>query len=191
MRGLGVQTVFLFLRQGGLSPANLVCVLPCSAVCREGVDIQDAYKLLAPTLGNKAASIVFALALLASGQNSTVTGTLAGQVVMEGFLHLKMKPIWRRLLTRSLAVVPAVIVAAVMGDKAVGQLLVISQVILSMQLSFAVFPLVQFTSMRKYTGRYANSIFTSIVAVLVALLIAGLNVYLLVAVMRDPTSMTH
>ena len=102
---------------------------------------------------------------------------------------MKMKPIWRRLLTRSIAVVPAVIVAAVMGDKAVGQLLVISQVILSMQLSFAVFPLVQFTSLKKYTGRYANSIFTSVVAVLVALLIAGLNVYLLVSVMRDPSLM--
>lgn len=110
---------------------------------------------------------------------------------VQGFLHLKMKPVLRRLLTRGLAVVPAVIVAAVMGDKAVGQLLVISQVILSMQLSFAVFPLVQFTSMKKYAGRYANSTFTSIVAVLVALLIAGLNAYLLIAVMRDPTSMTH
>lgn len=104
---------------------------------------------------------------------------------------MKMKPIWRRLLTRSIAVVPAVIVAAVMGDKAVGQLLVISQVILSMQLSFAVFPLVHFTSLKKYAGRYASSIFTSVVAVVVAVIIAGLNMYLLVSVLKDPSSMTH
>eukprot|EP00882_Tetradesmus_deserticola_P002051 GHRQ01002198.1.p2 GENE.GHRQ01002198.1~~GHRQ01002198.1.p2 ORF type:complete len:501 (+),score=240.95 GHRQ01002198.1:197-1699(+) len=156
---------------------------------REGVDIQDAYKLLSPTLGARAASIVFALALLASGQNSTITGTLAGQVVMEGFLQIKMRPVLRRLLTRGLAVIPAVIVAAVMGDKAVGQLLVISQVVLSMQLSFAVFPLVHFTSMRKFTGRYANSVAVSVVAVLVAVLIAGLNIYLLISVLRDPGSL--
>ncbi|WIA15564.1 hypothetical protein OEZ86_004166 [Tetradesmus obliquus] len=157
---------------------------------REGVDISDAYKLLSPSLGARGASIIFALALLASGQNSTVTGTLAGQVVMEGFLQMKMKPVMRRLLTRALAVIPAVIVAAVMGDKAVGQLLVISQVVLSMQLSFAVLPLVHFTSSAKFTGRYANSLATSIAAVLTALLIAGLNGYLLVSVLRDPGSLS-
>lgn len=102
---------------------------------------------------------------------------------------MKMKPVYRRLLTRCLAVIPAVIVAAVMGNKAVGQLLVISQVVLSMQLSFAVFPLVHFTSLKKYAGRYANSVFTSVLAVFVALVIAGLNSYLLISIMKDPSSM--
>lgn len=157
---------------------------------RRSVDIQDAYKLLSPTLGAKAASVIFALALLASGQNSTITGTLAGQVVMEGFLDLKMKPVLRRIVTRAVAVVPALVVAAAMGDKAVGQLLVISQVVLSMQLPFAVFPLVQFTSAKKYTGRYANGYVTSACAVLAAMLIAGLNVYLLISVMRDPKALS-
>lgn len=107
-----------------------------------------------------------------------------------GFLDLKMRPVLRRLLTRAVAVLPALIVAVVMGDKAVGQLLVISQVILSMQLPFAVFPLVHFTSMRKYTGRYANGYVSSAFAVVAALLIAGLNVYLLISVMRDPTALS-
>eukprot|EP00775_Hariotina_reticulata_P004879 gene4879-5124_t len=151
---------------------------------REEVDIHSAYQLLAPSLGAKAASIIFALALLASGQNSTITGTLAGQVVMEGFLRFKMKPVLRRLLTRSVAVVPAVVVASVAGDRAVGKLLVISQVILSMQLSFAVFPLVHFTSLKKFSGKYANGKITTGVAVVVAVVIAGLNVYMLISVMR-------
>ena len=107
-----------------------------------------------------------------------------------GFLDMKMKPVLRRLLTRSVAVVPALVVAAVMGDKAVGQLLVISQVILSMQLPFAVFPLVQFTSRRKFTGRYANGYITTAFALLAALVIAGLNVYLLISVMRDPKALS-
>jgi Mn2+/Fe2+ NRAMP family transporter len=252
------------------------------AACRESVDIADAYKLLSPTLGAKAASIIFALALLASGQNSTITGTLAGQVVCEGaqkdqaqhvwsiqlprrwvpiahsssttcvrvwgmfvrlkrqcqtplprsllcvfpsgrqfwtgdmkmyecnpnttaqcvlppvaaaeshagFLDLKMRPVYRRLLTRAVAVLPALVVAIVMGDKAVGQLLVISQVILSMQLPFAVFPLVHFTSLRKYTGRYANGYVSTAFALVAALVIAALNIYLLVSVMRDPTALS-
>ena len=107
-----------------------------------------------------------------------------------GFLNLKMKPVWRRLLTRSVAVTPALIVASVAGDKAVGQLLVISQVVLSMQLPFAVFPLVHFTSCRKFTGRYASSRITSGIAGVVALIIAGLNVYLLISVMRDPAALS-
>jgi manganese transport protein len=107
-----------------------------------------------------------------------------------GFLDLKMKPVLRRIVTRAVAVVPALVVAAAMGDKAVGQLLVISQVVLSMQLPFAVFPLVQFTSAKKYTGRYANGYVTSACAVLAALLIAGLNVYLLISIMRDPKALS-
>lgn len=107
-----------------------------------------------------------------------------------GFLDLKMRPVLRRLLTRAVAVVPALVVAVVMGDKAVGQLLVVSQVILSMQLPFAVFPLVQFTSGRKFTGRYANGWVSTVFAGLSALLIAGLNVYLLISVMRDPKALS-
>lgn len=107
-----------------------------------------------------------------------------------GFLNMKMKPVYRRLLTRAVAVVPALVVAAALGDKAVGQLLVISQVVLSMQLPFAVFPLVQFTSRRKFTGRYANGYITATLAGLAALLIAGLNVYLLISIMRDPKALT-
>jgi manganese transport protein len=103
---------------------------------------------------------------------------------MEGFLSFKMRPVLRRLLTRSVAVVPAVIVASVAGDRAVGKLLVLSQVILSMQLSFAVFPLVHFTSLKKFTGKYANGWITTGVAVIVAVVIAGLNVYMLISVMR-------
>src|ERR1043166_9351329 len=108
--------------------------------------IQDAYTLLTPMLGVPFASALFAFALLASGQNSTLTGTLAGQIVMEGFLHIRLRPWLRRLITRLIAIVPAAIVTALYGEQGTGSLLVLSQVILSLQLSFAVIPLVQFTS---------------------------------------------
>ncbi|MBV9672637.1 MAG: Nramp family divalent metal transporter, partial [Verrucomicrobia bacterium] len=108
---------------------------------RDVAEIQDAYKLLSPLLGVGAASTLFAVALLASGQNSTLTGTLAGQIVMEGFLRLRLHPVWRRLITRLLAIIPAIIVTAIMGESGTAQLLIFSQVILSMQLSFAVIPL--------------------------------------------------
>jgi manganese transport protein len=148
---------------------------------REEVDITDAYRLLAPSLGTKAASIVFAIALLASGQNATVTGTLAGQVVLEGFLGLtKVKPWLRRALTRGAAIIPAAVVAATMGDAAVGRLLIISQVVLSLQLSFAVAPLVHFTTSKRYVGRHASGWVASVAAWVVALVIAGLNAYLVV-----------
>jgi NRAMP (natural resistance-associated macrophage protein)-like metal ion transporter len=149
------------------------------------VDITDAYNLLAPSLGTKAASIVFAVALLASGQNSTITATLAGQVVLEGFLELRMRPWLRRLLTRGAAIVPAAAVAAAMGDAAVGKLLIISQVVLSLQLSFAVLPLVHFTTNRKYVGRYASGWPATVAAWLVAGAIAGLNVYMLIRFAMD------
>lgn len=102
-------------------------------------EIQDAYKLLAPLLGTSLASTVFALALLASGQNSTITGTLAGQIIMEGFLNIKLKPWLRRLITRLIAILPAILVVGLYGNSGLNQLLILSQVILSMQLSFAVF----------------------------------------------------
>src|SRR3954471_18418788 len=119
-------------------------------------EIQDAYQLLSPMLGVGGASTIFALALLASGQNSTLTGTLAGQIVMEGFLNIRLRPWLRRLLTRLIAIVPAIIVAAMYGEKGVGSLLVLSQVVLSLQLSFAVVPLVLFTSQRAKMGKFTN-----------------------------------
>jgi manganese transport protein len=142
-------------------------------------EIQDAYQLLSPVLGVQIASVLFAIALLASGQNSTLTGTLAGQVVMEGFLHLRMKPWLRRLLTRLLAIVPALIVILWFGEESTTDLLVFSQVILSLQLSFAVIPLVMFTSNRRIMGTFVNPKWLTLLAWGVALAIAGLNVWLL------------
>lgn len=122
----------------------------------EVAEIQDAYHLLTPVLGVGAASTLFAIALLASGQNSTITGTLAGQIVMEGFLNLKL-PMWlRRMITRGLAIVPAAIVAGLYGESGTARLLVLSQVVLSLQLPFAIVPLVQFTSDRATMGGHAN-----------------------------------
>jgi manganese transport protein len=141
-------------------------------------EIQDAYKLLTPLLG-AGASTVFALALLASGQNSTLTGTLAGQIVMEGFLNIRLRPWLRRLITRSIAIVPAAIVAILYGESGTAKLLVLSQVVLSMQLSFAVFPLVMFTSDKMKMGEFANPAWLKGLAYAVALVIAGLNIWLL------------
>jgi manganese transport protein len=147
-------------------------------------DISDAYKLLPQALGAAAASTVFAIALLASGQSSTLTGTLAGQIVMEGFLDLRLRPWVRRLITRLLAVVPAAIVAGVSGERGVGELLILSQVVLSLQLSFAVFPLVMFTSDKLKMGRLVNPPLLAGAAYLVALVIAGLNAWLLIDTFR-------
>ena len=142
-------------------------------------EIQDAHKLLSPLLG-AGASTAFALALLASGQNSTLTGTLAGQIVMEGFLEIRIRPWLRRLITRLIAIVPAAIVAFAYGESGTAQLLILSQVILSLQLSFAVFPLVAFTSDREKMGEFANPIWLKACAWAVAALIAALNAWLLV-----------
>ena len=141
--------------------------------------IRDAYELLTPVLNVKVASVLFAVALLAAGQNSTLTGTMAGQIVMEGFLHVRLRPWVRRLLTRSVAIVPAVVVAVVYGQQGEEKLLVLSQVILSLQLSFAVVPLVYFTSDRRKMGRFANSTWLKVLAGVVSLLIIGLNACLL------------
>lgn len=145
----------------------------------EVAEIQDAHKLLTPLLGVAGASTVFALALLASGQNSTLTGTLAGQIVMEGFLNLRIRPWLRRLITRAIAIVPAAIVAILYGESGTAKLLVFSQVILSLQLSFAVFPLVRFTSDREKMGEFVNSTLLRIAAYVVATVIASLNMWLL------------
>jgi manganese transport protein len=125
---------------------------------------------------------MFAVALLASGQNSTLTGTLAGQVVMEGFLHLKMPQWLRRLVTRVLAIIPTVIVVALYGEHGTAKLLILSQVVLSMQLSFAVVPLVAFTSDRRKMGQFVNAPWLKILSWTVAAVIAGLNGWLLVQI---------
>ena len=143
-------------------------------------DIKDAYQLLTPVLGVPFASILFAVALLASGQNSTLTGTLAGQIVMEGFLEIRLRPWMRRLLTRLVAIVPAVVVAIMYGEKGVGDLLILSQVILSLQLSFAVVPLVWFTSDKIKMGRFANPTWLKVLAWFISAIIIVLNGYLLV-----------
>jgi manganese transport protein len=145
----------------------------------EVAEIQDAYKTLAPLLGTTTASVLFAVALLCSGQNSTLTGTLAGQIVMEGFMDIRLKPWLRRLITRLIAIVPAVIVTALYGEHGDAQLLVLSQVILSLQLSFAVFPLVAFTSDPRKMGEFRNPRWLRIAAWTVAIVIAALNAWLL------------
>jgi len=142
-------------------------------------EIQDAYKLLSPLLGVGAASILFAVALLASGQNSTLTGTLAGQIVMEGFLNFRITPWLRRLITRAVAIIPAVLVIGIFGEGKTTQLLVASQVVLSMQLGFAVWPLMRFTDEKAKMGEFANRLWLKILGWTVAGIIIVLNVKLL------------
>jgi manganese transport protein len=146
--------------------------------------IQDAYKLLSPLVGAAGASTLFAIALLASGQNSSITGTLAGQIVMEGFIHFKLSPWLRRLITRSLAIIPTIIVVAITGEQGTEKLLLFSQVILSLQLSFAVVPLVLFTGNRKIMGEFVNAHWLQGLSWLAAFLIAGLNGWFLVLMLR-------
>lgn len=146
----------------------------------EVADISDAYKLLSPLLGISLASTVFAVALLASGQNSTLTGTLAGQIVMEGFLNIRLKPWLRRLITRMIAIIPAFIVAVIYGEKGTTSLLILSQVILSMQLSFAVVPLVQFTGDKNKMGQFANKTWLKIISIAITIVIMIFNAYLLI-----------
>ncbi|HEV8599072.1 MAG TPA: Nramp family divalent metal transporter [Gemmatimonadales bacterium] len=151
----------------------------------EVADIGDAFRLLSPLLGTGIASVLFAVALLASGQNSTITGTLAGQIVMEGFLNIRL-PAWlRRLITRLIAIIPAVIVTAIYGEKGTGALLILSQVILSLQLSFAVVPLVLFTSERSKMGQFTNGVLLKSFAWTVAVVIMALNGWLLIGVFRQ------
>jgi manganese transport protein len=143
-------------------------------------EIQDAYKLLSPVLGVSAASAIFGLALLASGQSSTLTATLAGQIVMEGFLQIRLPSWLRRLATRLIAIVPALIAIVFFGEQSTGQLLVFSQVVLSLQLSFAVIPLVMFTGDRRLMGEFVNPRWLKRLAWSVAAIIVGLNLWLLV-----------
>jgi len=161
-----------------------ILILAASTFYRAGrtdiAEIQDAYKLLTPMLGVGGASTLFAVALLAAGQNSTFTGTLAGQIVMEGFIHLRIAPWMRRLITRLLAVIPAILVISIGGDSATTKLLLISQVILSMQLSFAVVPLVQFTGTKEIMGEFVNARWIRFIGWTLATLIASLNLWLII-----------
>jgi len=160
-----------------------ILVLAAAAFHKTGhadvAEIQDAHQLLTPLLGAGAASTLFAIALLASGQNSTVTATLAGQIVMEGFLQIRAKPWLRRIMTRTIAIVPAAVVAALYGPSGTAHLLIVSQIVLSLQLPFAVIPLVKFTSDRAKMGEFTNKPWTVVLAWLVAATIVGLNIKLL------------
>ncbi len=142
-------------------------------------EIQDAYKLLSPMLGVGVASILFAVALLASGQNSTLTGTLAGQIVMEGFINIRLRPWLRRLITRGIAIVPAVGVIGLFGEGKTTELLIASQVVLSMQLGFAVWPLMRFTDEKAKMGEFVNPVWIRILGWTTAVIIIVLNVKLL------------
>src|SRR5690242_15427634 len=166
-----------------------ILILGAAALHTRGLhnvaEIADAYKLLSPVLGASLASTLFACALLASGQNSTLTGTLAGQIVMEGFLNLRLKPWLRRLITRSIAIIPAALVIGFAGENKVTSLLILSQVVLSFQLPFAVIPLIQFTSDRSKMGEFANSRLVTVLAWVVAAAILFFNAELLWLIFRS------
>lgn len=161
----------------------MILVMGAAVFYRAGqtqiAEIQQAYETLAPLLGNSMAATFFAVALLCSGQNATITGTLAGQIVMEGFINIRVKPWLRRLFTRLIAIVPAVIATIWFGERGTARLLILSQVILSLQLPFAVFPLIRFTSQKKSMGEFANPRWLRLLAWLVGIIIALLNVWLL------------
>src|SRR5262249_54322682 len=148
-------------------------------------EIQQAHLLLAPLLGTAAAGALFAIALICSGQSSTLTGTLAGQIVMEGFLNFRMRPWLRRLLTRLLAIIPATLTIYIAGEHGAYNLLILSQVILSMQLPFAVVPLIHFTSDRNRMGSFANKTWVRLLAWTAALIIISLNVQLLISTLGE------
>lgn len=160
-----------------------ILVVAASVFFRNGVvvtEIQQAHGLLAPLLGTTVASVLFAVALISAGQSSTLTGTLAGQIVMEGFLRFKIRPVLRRLLTRSIAIIPAVLVISLKGDEGSYTLLILSQVILSLQLPFAVIPLLKFTNDRSIMGSFANKRWVNVLGWIAALVIVGLNANLVV-----------
>lgn len=158
-----------------------ILIMAAAVFFKRGIivtEIQQAHGLLQPILGSTIAPVVFAVALVAAGQSSTLTGTISGQIVMEGFLNIKLRPWLRRLITRGLALVPAVIVIAVSGNQGSFQLLIFSQVILSLQLPFAIIPLIHFTSDKKKMGAFANRLWVVLLSWIVAAIIIGLNVKL-------------
>jgi manganese transport protein len=166
---------------GALLVNAAILVMSAALFFKRGIvvtQIQQAHELLTPLLGASMAGVIFAVALLCSGQSSTLTGTLAGQVVMEGFLNIRMRPWLRRLITRALAVIPAALTIYISGDKATYQLIILSQVILSMQLPFAIIPLVHFTNDRKRMGPFANPRWVKVLAWTTAAVIVGLNMWL-------------
>jgi len=168
-----------FALMGALFINGAILVLAAAAFHWSGhqdvAEIQDAYQLLSPIFGVAGASTLFAIALLASGQNSTLTGTLAGQIVMEGFVNIRLAPWLRRLITRLIAIAPAVLVIALFGEGKTTDLLLWSQVILSLQLSFAVIPLILFTNDRQKMGRFANPLWIKVLAWVTAGLVVVLN----------------
>lgn len=144
-------------------------------------DIQDAYYLISPLLGTKLASILFGFALLASGQNATITGTLTGQIIMDGFLNIKMSLWLRRLVGRALAIIPASICIMIFGKSSIAKLMLLSQVVLSLQLPFAIIPLVAFTSSHRLMGKFKNNFYTKTISYIIAYFIAALNIWLIYA----------
>jgi len=148
-------------------------------------EIQDAHNLLNDILGTKFAPILFAIALIAAGQSSTLTGTLSGQIVMEGYLNLRIQPWLRRIITRLIAIIPAFIVIHLFGEDATGELLILSQVILSLQLGFAVIPLIHLTSDKKTMGEFANKLWVKILAWTIAVIIVSLNIKLVIETLGE------
>jgi manganese transport protein len=160
-----------------------ILVLAASTFYKNGIivtELQQAHQLISPLLGTTIAGTLFAIALLAAGQSSTLTGTLAGQIIMEGFLHFKMRPFMRRLLTRMVALVPAVWVLLTMGETGTYQLLIVSQVVLSLQLPFAIIPLIHFTADKRIMGEFANKHWVVALSWIVASIIVALNVKLVI-----------
>lgn len=175
---------------------NAAILILAAAVFHKGgktdvAELKDAHQLLAPMLGSEWAPRLFAVALIAAGQSSTITGTLAGQIVMEGYLRLRISPVLRRMITRLLAIVPAILVILISGEEKVGQLLIFSQVLLSMQLAFAVIPLIHFVSDKKRMGKFAIKLTTRTISWLVAGLIAALNFKLVFDEVSDWISESH
>ena len=174
---------------GALIVNAALLVMAAATFFRAGMfnvaEIQDAHRLLEPLLGHRIAPIAFAVALIAAGQSSTITGTLAGQVVMEGFVHIRLQPLVRRMLTRALAIIPAVLTIVFFGERATGSLLVLSQVVLSLQLSFAVIPLLQIVSDRRWMGQYVVNRWVQLGGWLVAAVIATLNLKLVFDALLD------
>jgi len=165
-----------------------ILIMSAAVFFKRGIvvrEIEQAQHLLAPLLGTTVAGFAFAVALISSGQSSTITGTMAGQIVMEGFLNIRLRPWVRRLVTRSLAIIPAVITIAMAGERATYKLLILSQVILSLQLPFAVIPLIHFTGDRQRMGALASRAWVKVLAWTAALIIVGLNLWLVATTLGD------
>jgi manganese transport protein len=165
-----------------------ILILAVAVFFKRGIvvtEIQQANQLLSPLLGTTAASVLFAVALLCSGQSSTLTGTMAGQIVMEGFLNFRMRPWLRRLITRTIAIIPAALTVYVAGEQGTYKLLILSQVILNLQLPFAVIPLIQFTNSKERMGTFANALWVRVLAWSAAVVILSLDIWLVIISIRN------